>query len=47
MKELETENATKANLTRGSVYKIYKYTLTNTSNAFQINQEQQAYGTVP
>ena len=32
----------KANATRGSVYTIHKCILTNISNSFQINQQQQA-----
>ena len=39
MNEIENANAMKANATRGNVY-----TLTNTSNMFQINQQQQAWG---
>ena len=40
MSVIETDNAsrTKTNATRGSVYTIHKYTITNTSNTFQINQ---------
>ena len=38
IKEIENANAT-----RVSVHIIHKYTLTNTSNIFQINQQQQAY----
>ena len=38
---LDNANAMKGNATRGCVYTIHKYTLTNTSNTFQINQQQQ------
>ena len=41
MKEIDNENATKSNATSGNVYTIHKYTLTNTSNTLQINQQQQ------
>ena len=40
VKEIENISAMKANATRGNVY--IQYTLTNTSNTFQINQQQQA-----
>ena len=43
VKGIENANTTKANVTRGTLYTIQKYTLTNTSNTFQINQ--QARGT--
>ena len=46
VKEIQKANTTKANATRGSVYTIHKYTLTNTSYTFQINHQQQACGTV-
>ena len=42
MKEADKVNTTKANATKGIVYIIHKYTLTYTSNTFQINQEPQA-----
>ena len=45
MKEIDNANTTKANATRGSVYTVHKYTLTNTLNTFHINQQQQAWGT--
>ena len=44
MKDSGNANTTKANTTRGNVYTIYKYPLTNPSNTFQINQQQQASG---
>ena len=43
MKEIENANIMKANATRGSVYTIYKFTLTKTLNIFQVNQQQQQY----
>ena len=42
MKKIDNTNTMKANATRGCVYPILKYTLTNISNTFQINQQQQA-----
>ena len=45
MKEIDNANTAKANITRGSVYTINKYTLANTSNTFRITQQQQACGT--
>ena len=43
MKEMDNENATKANTTREmcTQYTQLKYTLTNPSNKFQVNQPQQ------
>ena len=42
MKEIDNVNITKANATRGIVYTIHKFSLTNASNILQINQQQQA-----
>ena len=42
MNEIENANTTNAKATTDSVYTIHKDTLTNTSNTFQINQQQQA-----
>ena len=44
MKVIDNTNATNANVTRGNVTR-HKYTLTNISNTFQINQQQPAGGT--
>ena len=42
MKKIENANTTKAKAIRVSVHTIHKYTITNTSNNFHINQQQQA-----
>ena len=42
MKDIESANTMKANVTRASVYTIHEYTRTNTSNSFQRNQQEQA-----
>ena len=44
-KDISIKEIENANSTRLSVYTIHKYTLTNTPNIFQINQQQQAYET--
>ena len=41
MKEVANANAAKANTTSGNVFTMHKYTLTNSSKIFQINQQQQ------
>ena len=42
---IDNAKTTNVNLTRETVFTIYKYTLTNTSNTIEINQQQQAWGT--
>ena len=42
MKEIDKANAAKTYITRGYVYTIHQYTLTNILNTFQINHQQQA-----
>ena len=43
--EMANANKTKANAIKVCVYTVHNYTLTNTANTFQINQQQQACGT--
>ena len=45
MKEIDNAYTKKTNAIRFSIYTIHKYTLTNTSNTFKINHQQQACGT--
>ena len=42
MKEIDNAYITKANATRSSVYTMHKYLPTNTSNTFEIKQQEQA-----
>ena len=41
MKEIENSNAMKANAIRGNIFRIHKYTVTNTSDISEIYQQLQ------